>query len=246
MCTWVAATPLLLPSCLCSAFRSSYLQARGRAADRGLRLVSRCPVADLLLRCIPPSHRHEGGQARCGLRLVILEALLRTEPSFMLPPWLMRAFRVSVPDGLAASAVLVIGGCLEREPEECSADECAASSFWHSCFFFQFAPQPCPFHSSPQPPLATAPVAAAPAAPSSNADLAGALRVLMRHNRLADAAELAAAHLQAALPSVPSVGMARTSQVRCGCLACGLGLWVAIQCCRRCTCEVCASEHTAP
>ncbi|PRW20989.1 kinase [Chlorella sorokiniana] len=100
--------------------------------------------------------RHEGGQPRCGLRLVILEALLRTEPSFMLPPWLMRAFR---------------------------------------------------------PPAAAAPGAAAAATPSSSADLAGALRVLMRHNRLADAAELAAAHLQATLHSVPSVGMARTSQV---------------------------------
>lgn len=35
----------------------------------------------------------------------------------------------------------------------------------------------------------------------------------MRHGRLADAAVLAAQHLQAALQSVPSVGMARMSQV---------------------------------
>lgn len=35
----------------------------------------------------------------------------------------------------------------------------------------------------------------------------------MQHGRLADAASLAAAHLQAALHSVPSVSMARTFQV---------------------------------
>lgn len=56
--------------------------------------------------------------------------------------------------------------------------------------------------------------------------------MLMRHNRLADAAELAAAHLQAALHSVPSVGMARTSQVGIasdGCLWAPLGCWADAQ-----------------
>lgn len=67
---------------------------------------------------------------------------------------------------------------------------------------------------SPQPPSPAAPGAAASSAPAGTADLAGALRVLVRHKRLADAAELAAGHLQAALRSVPSVGMARASQVR--------------------------------
>ena len=45
------------------------------------------------------------------------------------------------------------------------------------------------------------------------ADLAGPLRVLLKHGRLADAAALAAQHLQHALHSVPSVGMARMTQV---------------------------------
>lgn len=181
------------------------------------------PVAELLLPCIPAPRRHEGGQARCGLRLVILEALLRSEPSFMLPPWLMRAFRASLQDGLARWASLqrllycLSGAAWTGSQRRCSAYECAASSFWHTCSV-QLEPQPCPFRSSLQPPSAATPGAAAPAVPSSSADLAGALRVLMRHNRLADAAELAAAHLQAALHSVPSVGMARTSQVRCDAL----------------------------
>lgn len=56
--------------------------------------------------------------------------------------------------------------------------------------------------------------AAADGGAGGRPDLAGALRVLMRHGRLADAASLAAQHLQHALHSVPSVGMARTSQVR--------------------------------
>ncbi|KAL4420612.1 hypothetical protein ABPG75_010268 [Micractinium tetrahymenae] len=100
--------------------------------------------------------RHEGGSHRFRLRLVILDAILRTEPSFMLPPWLMAALRPAAP---------------------------------------------------------SAPGAAAAAPSSSSADLAGALRVLMQHGRLADGASLAAAHLQAVLHSVPSVSMARTSQV---------------------------------
>lgn len=39
--------------------------------------------------------RHEGGEHQHRLRLVILEALLQAEPAFMLPPWLMAAFKVS-------------------------------------------------------------------------------------------------------------------------------------------------------
>ena len=45
------------------------------------------------------------------------------------------------------------------------------------------------------------------------ADLAGPLRVLLKHGRLADASALAAQHVQYALHSVPSVGMARMTQV---------------------------------
>ena len=87
--------------------------------------------------------RHEGGEHRFRLRLVILDVLLRTEPAFMLPPWLMAAFEAGVPGG----------------------------------------------------------------------DLGGALQVLMRHGRLADAAHLAVQHLQHALHSVPSVAMSRMAQV---------------------------------
>lgn len=83
----------------------------------------------------------------------------------------------------------------------------------HAAFAACSSPRPSsPFAVQPSAPVGASGAAAAPAAPPS-ADLAGALRVLMRHARLADAAELAAAHLQAALRAVPSVGMARTSQV---------------------------------
>ncbi|KAL4855567.1 Nuclear pore complex protein NUP160 [Chlorella vulgaris] len=91
--------------------------------------------------------RHEGGEHRFRLRLVILDALLQIEPDIMLPPWIMAAFQ-------------------------------------------------------------------AKAGPAGNGgDLGGALRVLLRHGRLADAAQLAGQHLQHILHSVPSVAMSRTSQV---------------------------------
>lgn len=54
----------------------------------------------------------------------------------------------------------------------------------------------------------------AKAGPAGNGgDLGGALRVLLRHGRLVDAAQLAGQHLQHILHSVPSVAMSRTSQV---------------------------------
>ncbi|EFN52609.1 hypothetical protein CHLNCDRAFT_138668 [Chlorella variabilis] len=105
-------------------------------------------------------HRHEGGEHRFRLHLVILDALLSGEPAFMLPPWLMAAFRVR----RRAARLLLLPARTLR--------------------------------------------AGAP-----GADLGGALRVLMRHERLRDAAQLAARHLQHALTSVPSVGMSRTAQV---------------------------------
>lgn len=71
-----------------------------------------------------------------------------------------------------------------------------------------------PVRLQPASPPSAAATATSAAAASSNADLGGALRVLMQHRRLADAAALAAQHLQAALASVPSVSMARMSQVR--------------------------------
>jgi hypothetical protein len=62
-------------------------------------------------------------------------------------------------------------------------------------------------------PLATEAGAAERASPAAAPDLGGALRVLMQHARLAEAAELAAAHLRHLAQSVPSVGMARTAQL---------------------------------
>lgn len=93
--TCAAAAPVL-PTGM-RAVRRATPGHRGASSQTHRCLVSNPPLLCLKpTAALPPVRcRHEGEQPSCGLRLVILDALLRTEPSFMLPPWLMRAFRVS-------------------------------------------------------------------------------------------------------------------------------------------------------
>jgi len=68
------------------------------------------------------------------------------------------------------------------------------------------------------PPWLIAPFLAPPPSPGADAvqtraDVAGLLRALMRHDRLEDAAELAAKTLGAVTQSVPSVALARTAAI---------------------------------
>lgn len=81
------------------------LQAEALA---GCRLVRRLPALTPLQT---KPCRHEGGAHSGRLRLVILEALLRAEPAFMLPPWLMAAFRVRP---LPARLPPGVPACLQR------------------------------------------------------------------------------------------------------------------------------------
>lgn len=151
--------------------------------------------------------RHEGGSHRFRLRLVILDAILRTEPAFMLPPWLMAALRVSYREAGGRWKLLAQLGKQATCPLACATAACT-----HLLASLQPDSKPLPATPAAQPAAPSVPGAVV-SATSGSADLAGALRVLMQHGRLADAASLAAAHLQAALHSVPSVSMARTSQV---------------------------------
>lgn len=122
----------------------------------------------------------------------------------MLPPWLMAAFRVR----RRAARLLLLPARTLRVGCGCRL---AASCLVPATCLPAVPPRALPCLAVMAPPLHGPPGALQAGAPG--ADLGGALRVLMRHERLRDAAQLAARHLQHALTSVPSVGMSRTAQV---------------------------------